>query len=59
MSDTAGEISFQASKLVLRWSRNLPLNNDDITLTGMKNPLRHDTQRSSEDKPPPVTTQCT
>jgi hypothetical protein len=39
-------------------SRNLPLNKDDRTLTGRKNPLRQDTQRPpSADRPPPVTMQ--
>jgi hypothetical protein len=60
MTDTARENKITSFKQCLRWSRNLPLNNVYVTLTWMKNLLRHDTQRSpSEDSPPPVTMQWT
>jgi hypothetical protein len=53
-----GKIRSSDSKLFLRWSRNLPLNNEDITLTGIKKPLRQDIQQlPSGDSPPPGTTQ--
>jgi hypothetical protein len=58
MTYAAGECEFSPFEVIIEVRKELALNNADITLTGIKKPLRHDTQRSPS-IPPPVTMQWT